>query len=138
MSAFVLDASAALSWCFKDAHEAYGERLLSQAAESGVIVPMLWHSELAAALLAAQRRGLLEASELRLLAGLLDRLPIQTDAAAPERARHDVLLLAHETGLSVPDATYLDLALRRQLPLASLHPPLQRAAETLRVATLVP
>jgi predicted nucleic acid-binding protein len=138
VSAFVLDASAALTWCFADEHEAFGERLLDQASESGVVVPMLWHTEVAAALLAAQRRGLVESTELRLLGDLLDRLPIQTDAAAPERARHDVLLLAQETSLSVQHATYLDLALRRQLPLATLDVPLQRAAKALRIPTLSP
>lgn len=138
MSAFVLDASATLSWCFGDQHDAFGERLLSEAATGGVVVPNLWHTEVAAALLAAQRRGLIEITELRLLSELFDRLPIQTDAAAPARARHDVLQLAQETGLSVRDATYLDLALRRQLPLATLEQPLLRAASALHIATLAP
>ncbi|MBA3595800.1 MAG: type II toxin-antitoxin system VapC family toxin [Methylibium sp.] len=138
MSSFVLDTSAALSWCFADEHESFSERLLDQATQSGVLVPMLWHTEMAAALLAAQRHGLLESTELRLLGALFDRLQIQTDAAAPERARHDVLLLAQETGLSVQDATYLDLAMRRQLPLATFDPSLQRAAAALRIPTLAP
>lgn len=134
----MLDTSAALGWCFADEHESFSERLLDQAAQGGALVPPLWHTEMAAALLAAQRHGLLQTSELRVLGGLFDRLQIQTDAAVPERARHDVLLLAQETGLSVQDATYLDLAMRRQLPLATLDPSLQRAAAALRIPTLAP
>lgn len=134
----MLDTSATLSWCFSDEDEAFGERLLLRAAESGFVVPALWHAEVAVALLAAHRRRLISATELRHLAGLFDRLPIQTDAAAPERVRHEVLLLAQETDITVADATYLDLALRRQLPLATRDARLQRAALGLHIATLAP
>jgi predicted nucleic acid-binding protein len=138
MSAYVLDASATLSWCFCDVAPEFGERLLDRTAEGGAVVPMLWHTEIAGALLAARRRGLLEPAELRWLDALFDRLPIQTDVGPAKRARHEVLLLAQETGLSVPDATYLDLAMRRQLPLATLDPALQRAAAALHIPTLLP
>lgn len=77
-------------------------------------------------------------TELRLLGGLFDRLAIRIDAAPPERARHDVLLLAQETGLWVHDATYLDPAMRRQLPLATFDPSRLRAAAALRIPTLAP
>lgn len=124
----VLDASAALTWCFEDEHTDFGDRLLDAVQRSGAMVPALWHVEVANVLLSALRRGRIDGAEIDHLSGLFERLPLQTEALNPDQVRQGVLTLARRHGLTVYDACYLDLALRRALPLATLDDALQRAA----------
>ncbi|MFN9619631.1 MAG: type II toxin-antitoxin system VapC family toxin [Synechococcaceae cyanobacterium] len=60
--------------------------------------------------------------------GLLETLPVCVDHATTASAWHDTLALAPSHGLTVYDAAYLELALRRGLPLASRDKALQAAA----------
>jgi predicted nucleic acid-binding protein len=136
MSALVLDASAALTWCFRDENAAFGERLLDMVSEAGAAVPALWHTEVSNVWLSSLKRGRLAEDELPFLADMFDRLPLHTDATPYERVRRDVLQLAREQRLSVYDATYLDLAMRRRLPLATLDLDLQRAARATGVSLI--
>jgi len=55
------------------------------------------------------------------------------EQAEPDRIFGEVLLLAREQGLSVYDAAYLDLALRRGLPLATQDQVLREAARRMGV-----
>lgn len=136
MSALVLDASAALTWCFGDEHAAFGARLLDQVEQAGAVVPALWHIEVANIWLASLRRGRLQSAEIAHLRQVFDRLPVQTEAVDPAHTRQDVLSLAEQHRLTVYDACYLDLALRRALPLATLDTELQRAARASGVALI--
>jgi predicted nucleic acid-binding protein len=79
----VLDASAALTWCFIDEHTDFGERLLDAVQQSGAMVPALWHTEVANLLLASLRYGRLDAAELDHLRTVFDRLPVQTEVLGP-------------------------------------------------------
>ena len=60
-------------------------------------------------------------------------LPIAVDEETKAHAFGDTLSLAREHGLSVYDATYLELAMRRGLPLATLDEKLKTAAEAVGV-----
>jgi predicted nucleic acid-binding protein len=128
MSPVVLDACSALAWCFEDEASEAGDRLFRRA-----VVPPLWHLEIAHIVLSAERRRRLTQTEAQGYLDLLRQLRIDTDAAPPERARADTLHLAREQALSVYDASYLDLAMRRRLPLATLDTGLQRAARAVGV-----
>jgi predicted nucleic acid-binding protein len=64
------------------------------------------------------------------LRDLLARLPVETDDD-PSRALGPVLDLARLHRLTAYDATYLDLAVRRRLPLATRDTDLVRAARAL-------
>jgi predicted nucleic acid-binding protein len=78
--------------------------------------------------LAAERRARASIAQVADAIGSLARLPIATDQAdAAQRAR-DSLSLARQHRLTVFAACYLDLALRRALPLATRDDALQRAA----------
>lgn len=134
----VLDASAALTWCFIDEHSDFGERLLDTIQHSGALVPSIWHVEVANLLLSALRRGRLDPGDLDHLRAVFDRLPVQTEVLGPEQVRLAVLSLAQRHGISVYDAAYLDLAQRRGLPLATLDAELQRAAREIGVALVEP
>jgi predicted nucleic acid-binding protein len=133
MSPVVLDASSALTWCFEDEASEAGDRLFRHVQDHGAVVPPLWHLEIGNIVLSAERRRRLTQTEVEGYLDLLRQLRIDTDAAPPERARADTLHLAREHTLSVYDASYLDLAMRRRLPLATLDTALQCAARAVGV-----
>ncbi len=136
MSTVVLDASCALTWCFEDEAGRGSDELFDQIQHTGAVVPPLWHLEIANLLLSSERRRRITQAESGAYLALLLQLPISTDTAAAERGRHDVLHLAREHGLTVYDATYLDLAMRRRLPLATLDRDLQSAARVTGVSLI--
>ena len=60
---------------------------------------------------------------------MLEDVDIKVDAATFIRALSDTLQLARRYQLSAYDASYLELALRQGLPLATLDQDLQKAAK---------
>ena len=133
---FVVDNSVALTWCFEDERTPATAALLAQLSELGGLPPMLWPLEAVNGLLVAERRGRLEASQRRRLAGFLHALPITLDADTASQAWTATARLAERFGLSAYDAAYLELAQRHQLPLASLDRDLRSAATALGVTVL--
>lgn len=125
---FVLDNSVALAWCFEDEQTPAIMALLDRVTETGATAPMLWPLEALNGLLAAERRRRLDAPRRAQLAALLHALPITIDTETAERAWATTAELAERFGLSVYDATYLELALRRALPLATQDRALRAAA----------
>jgi predicted nucleic acid-binding protein len=135
---FVLDASLALAWCFPDEKAEYRQAVLDALAETPAIVPALWHLEVGNALLMGERRKRCTAADIRKWLSFLATLPIAVDDETITRAWNDVLDLAREHTLSVYDASYLELALRRTLPLATLDIPLKKAAQVAGVTAYEP
>ena len=133
---FVIDASIALTWCFEDevtdATEAIGTRVDAE----GAVVPDLWRLEVANALLLAERRGRLKWSSMQQRLELLAALPIAIDVETGIRAWTDTLLLARAERLTLYDAAYLELAIRRDVELATLDRDLRRAARKMGVDVL--
>lgn len=118
----VLDASAALAWIFERtdvAESALADRLLDRIAEQPALVPVLWHTEVANALLVAERRGVVREAQVIDYLNRLIHLPIITDDVAVPARQGVVMALGREHGLSAYDATYLELALRTGAVLAS-------------------
>jgi predicted nucleic acid-binding protein len=112
---FVLDASLALAWCFRDeAHEAALRVRDRLTTEEAIVPDVLWDLEIWNALIGACRRGRIRSVSAN--ADLLAQLPVRR-LTAPLNA---VLPLADRRGLSSYDALYLALALQERLPLASL------------------
>jgi predicted nucleic acid-binding protein len=134
---FVLDNSVALSWCFEDEQTPSVMALLDRVVETGAMAPLLWPLEALNGLLVAERRRRLDAAKRAELAGLLRALPITLDDDTAEKSWEDTLRLAERFTLSVYDATYLELAQRRRLPLASKDRALRSAAAALGVVVLV-
>jgi len=132
----VVDASIALTWCFEDevteATEAIGTRVDSE----GAVVPDLWRLEVANALMLAERRGRLKRSNMEQRLELLAALPIAIDANTAIRAWTDTLLLARAERLTLYAAAYLELAIRRDVELATLDRDLRRAARKMGVAVV--
>lgn len=133
---FVLDCSVAVTWCFADEASASTDALLDQMQEQGAVVPQLWHLEIGNVLAQAERRGRIMAGDMAARIELLRRLPITTDNETAVRALRDVLALAREQRLTTYDASYLELAARRGLPLATRDNDLQKAARRMGLALL--
>ena len=92
------------------------------------MVPVLWHLEVGNVLAQAERRGRIAAGDIAARIELLRRLPITTDDETAGRALRDTLALAREHKLTTYDASYLELATRCGLPLATRDRELQEAA----------
>ena len=133
---FVLDNSVALTWCFEDERTPATAALLEQVGELGAQAPMLWPLEALNGLLVAERRGRLDAARRQRLAGFLRDLPITLDVDTANQAWTETARMAERFGLSAYDAAYLELARRRDLPLASLDRALRAAATVLGLTVL--
>ena len=133
--AFVLDCSATLPWVFGDeATPAYDALLDQLGAGTRAWVPSLWHLELGNVLLGAKRRNRIDQAGIEAFLSQLAVYDIAVDDQTTERAWQKTLDLAMQYGLSTYDAAYLELALRRGVPLATLDSALIAAARTCGVA----
>ena len=100
----------------------------------GAVVPGLWHLEVANVLLQAEKRGRITAGDVTMRLDLIAALPITTDSETTARAWREILALARAEGLTTYDATYLELAIRRGLPLVTRDEALIAAAKRSGVA----
>jgi predicted nucleic acid-binding protein len=126
---FVVDASVALAWPFEDEASDYAVNVLRRLREDRGVVPPIWPLEVANGLLVGERRGRLSRAKAARAVELLCELPIVVDELDAETALGAVLDLARTHGLTAYDATYLELAMREGLPLATQDDALRSAAE---------
>lgn len=125
---FVLDASVTVAWAFDDERDDYALTVLDALTTSEAVAASIWPLEVANALVTAERRGRIGAAEATRFARLVLQLPVVVEPVERSRAFDTTRQLARRHGLSVYDAAYLDLALTRGVPLATLDGPLRRAA----------
>ncbi len=125
---FVVDNSITLAWCFEDEQTPSLIALLDRVVEQGAVAPQLWPIEALNGLLTAERRGRITATVRRRLAGFLSELPIVIDDETAGRVWASSAQLAEQYRLTAYDATYLELALRLELPLATSDAALVAAA----------
>lgn len=133
---FVLDGSVALAWCFPDERSRAGDSLLKKLVAGKGIVPALWCLEVANALLTGERRKRLTQTESAEALRLLGRLPLHVDDRSGLPFAENVVKIARQFRLTAYDATYLDLAVRLKLPLATFDRGLKKAARAARVQIL--
>ena len=108
--------------------EAFGLNLLDQVTENGAIVPSLWSLEVGNVLLIAERKKRITLEQRQKALHTLTELPIVVDAMTSDHAWLETMELAERYDLTLYDATYLELSLRRSLPLATFDNFLKRAA----------
>jgi predicted nucleic acid-binding protein len=130
---FVLDNSIVMSWCFEDEASAYADQVLDALHGDEAIVPGIWPLEVANVMVVAERRRRLSKAETTRFVELLRSLPIRVDTETCGRVMGEISALARETGLSSYDASYLDLAMRRSIPIATLDKGLRKAARRCQV-----
>jgi predicted nucleic acid-binding protein len=136
MSAIVLDSSVALSWCFEDEASPEMDAIYERVRDEGGIVPSLWHVEVGNVLVQAEKRGRIGAAAVTARLESLAQLPISIDIEVPARGWGAIVVLARTEGLTTYDATYLDLAMRLGLPLATNDRDLAAAARRAAVPVL--
>ena len=133
----VLDASFTFQWLFKDEASPEGYAALGLITCEGAVVPSLWFVEVTNVLGLAERRGRVTAAGMEDALQLLRGLPLDVDALPPSLTWSEAVLeLMRTHRLTAYDATYLELALRRGLPLATRDKALRQAANAVGVALL--
>ena len=126
--AFILDGSVALAWCFADEADSYADAIAKRFPDIEAVVPALWYLEVANAFLVGERRGRSDQTDTANWTAFLGSLPITVAEQDGARVFGGILALGRAQNLSAYDAAYLELALRLDLPLASLDDKLKAAA----------
>ncbi len=132
-----IDSSMTLAWYFEDEKTAASIAVLNRVVEDGALVPALWRLEVLNGLQVAVRRGRITLAYRDASLDDLRALAIAIDPGTNRQAWSATLRLCDRFGLTPYDAAYLELAQRRQLPLATLDGDLIRAAqaENVRLVT---
>lgn len=133
---FVVDSSVALTWLFPDEITPRTEELFHRITSQTFVVPDWWFVELTNVMAVAEKKGRITAEHSSGFIADLSAFDIDIDTAASSRAFAHLLPLCRAHGLTSYDAIYLDLALRRQLPLATLDQALRKAAKKAGVKVL--
>ena len=133
---FVVDNSVVISWCFKDESSNYADNVLEKLTEAGAVVPSIWPLEVVNVLLVAERKKRLSESDSIRFLTLISQLPIIVEDEQPKMMMKELLALARASNLSSYDASYLDLAIRKGIPIATLDNKLIKAAKRIDVPIL--
>ena len=133
---FVVDSSLAMAWCFPEETTPKTGELLDRMDTESAAVPAWWFLEITNVLALAERKGRVSPAQVAGFIGLVGRFGLDIDTQAPGRAFSHILPMCRSHGLTSYDAMYLELALRRQLPLASLDDRRRAAAVSLGVTVL--
>jgi predicted nucleic acid-binding protein len=119
LKSFVLDSSVALSWCFKNEETPETLRILSLAEIESPVVPSFWHIEMSNILGLALKKQRIDESALTRALSLIEALEIETDNIFHATDSGVLIALMKTYNLTGYDATYLELAIRRDIPLAT-------------------
>ncbi len=135
---FVADSSVGVAWAvLSQSSDAAADLLNDVASGAALVVPVLWTFEVANSLLVLVRRNRITPQQCARACGELMRLNPIADEEGPRLALSKISDLAKQYALSVYDAAYLELAMRRRLPLASRDVALNKAAKLSGVRTLL-
>jgi predicted nucleic acid-binding protein len=128
---FVLDASVTMRWFFGDGKPqelAYAGKVLDAMKDADAFVPVTWGLEVANVIAKAEAKVLVAEARSGAFLEMLEGVEIEVDVATFAHALSDTLQLARRYKLSAYDASYLELALRMGIPLATLDEDLRKAA----------
>lgn len=124
---FVVDNSVVSGWYLENQATPYTATVAQQLLDDRAWAPALWELELTNVLRTACQRQRMAAQQAQQVLAQIAQLPIEIDRHPVPRS--ELLALALRFGLSSHDAAYLELALRRQLPLATQDEALRAAAQ---------
>ena len=133
MTSLVLDCSIAVSWLFEDEASPSTDKILEMVRDRGAYVPNLWHLEVTNVLIQASKKNRIDSVSIPERLATLSLLPIKTDMETHSRAFSDTFYLAEEQMLTSYDAAYLELAMRRELFIATKDNAIKKAAKTLQI-----
>ena len=134
---FVLDCSVTMAWFFEDEATPAIDALLDQLNQGGqAVVAQHWLLEVGNTLLMSERRKRSTLADSVHFLSILGALAVDTDKETGANATSATLALARSHGLTLYDGAYLELAIRRKLPLATLDKELRAAAKEVGVKCL--
>jgi predicted nucleic acid-binding protein len=126
-----------MAWCFADESCVYADKILNLLTdEHSVCVPAIWSLEVANILAAGERAKRITEAGILYFLEQLSYLSIHVEHHTHAHCFSSVLALARTHKLSAYDAAYLDLAIRRGLPIATLDKKLTQAAEKAKIKIL--
>jgi predicted nucleic acid-binding protein len=139
VSRFVLDNTVTMAWCFAEEATDLSETLLRRLSDltDSAVVPALWLYEVVNVTELAVRKERITAEKARAFLESLADLPIEIENPGVTQMFTFVRALASQYRLTAYDASYLELALRHGLPIASSDKALVKASRAAGVS-LVP
>jgi predicted nucleic acid-binding protein len=132
----VLDSSITVSWLYREEATKSVDEIFENLIEASAWVPALWHLEVANVLQTGIRRKRHAADFRDRMLSDLSEFAIHVDPETHRQAWGPTVRLGERHGLTVYDAAYLELAMRRGLPLATLDRHLRVAASDEKVQLL--
>jgi predicted nucleic acid-binding protein len=131
VSRFVLDNTVTMAWCFTEEATESTEALLRRLSEltDSALVPSLWLYEVLNVTELAARKGRITAEKANAFLESLADLPIEIEHPSLPQMFTSVRTLANQHKLTAYDASYLELAVRHGLPIASSDQELVKAAQ---------
>src|SRR5580658_5129301 len=118
-----------MAWCFTEEATEFTQTLLSRLSnltDRAVVPALLWLYEVANVVELAVRRGCIPKETAEAFLHSLADLPIEVENPSRSQVFLAVRALAGQYQLTAYDAAYLELAIRHQLPIASLDTALSR------------
>ena len=129
----VVDNSVVLCWCLADESDPLADRAMQRVVNDGAVVPGIWWYELRNALVVNERRGRIDTADTIAILADLREMSIAIDRDHDDGV---LLALARRHGLSAYDAAYVEVALRRGIPIASLDRQLRQVASVCHVTLI--
>jgi predicted nucleic acid-binding protein len=126
---FVIDASVVLAWHNPEEENSYADEILSCLEEEIAITPQLCCLEINNVMRTFEKRGSITSLETERALASINDLPIKRDNVPISFEIPFVLSLARKYDLTIYDACYLELAVRLNLPIATLDKKLIAAAQ---------
>ncbi|MBP7937509.1 MAG: type II toxin-antitoxin system VapC family toxin [Phycisphaerae bacterium] len=123
----VVHCSVSMAW-FLDESSVLAEATLAALEHMEAIVPCVWPLEMANSLAVHEREGRLTAADVTRALDLIRKLSIAIEEETSGGAVGEILALARTHQLSAYEASYLELAMRAGLKLATLDTGLREAA----------
>lgn len=138
---FVLDNSIVMRWFFNDGStkdREYSEGVLNLIVlgSNAPITPGVWPLEIANVISRAESMGQIEETRSAHFLEIIREMNIATESIAQDVSFGSVLHLARVYKLSSYDASYLELAMRYSIPLATLDKDLMAAMKKVGVSRL--
>lgn len=137
MNEFVLDSSVAIRWALQDGSDSdrdYADKVLDSLSNASALVPALWYTETIHVLRCAESDGKIGESAITAIVYQFGLLPIHCDTVSARAIQLAVGAISREFKISGYDAQYLELALRKNIPIATLDKDLCKAAKKAGVA----
>jgi predicted nucleic acid-binding protein len=130
---FVLDCSVTIAWCLRDHPDKYAEGVLEALIDGEAMVPAIWQLEVVNVLRAAENRKRVTRFQSLQFLDTLKTLPIRVESPRETAPMGALLELAGRHGLTAYAAAYIEVAIRRGIPLATGDEVLRKACADAKV-----